>query len=70
MSLLAFRLLFFQLFNHIRGALNVTLGLIGAEIKLLMDLRLSLVQRIHNVEHGGKCNQTPDNERQRSEQVA
>ena len=50
--------------------MDVTLGLIGAEIKLLMDLRLSLVQRIHNVEHGGKRNQTPDNERQRSEQVA
>jgi hypothetical protein len=58
-----------QLFNHVRRTLNIALGLIGVEIKLLMDLGFPLVQRVDDIKHRDKRNQQPQQYRQRSEQI-
>jgi hypothetical protein len=60
----------FQLFNHIRGSLNIALRLIGIEVKFLADFRLSVMQGVDDIEHGNESDQHPEQYRQRSEQVA
>ena len=40
-----------QLFHYIRGTLDIALGLIGVEIKLLMDFGFPLVQRVDDIKH-------------------
>lgn len=58
-----------QLFHYIRGTLDIALGLIGVEIKLLMDFGFPLVQHVDDIKHRDKRNKQPQQYRQRSEQI-
>ena len=58
-----------QLFHYIRGTLDIALGLIGVEIKLLMDFGFPLVQRVDDIKRRDKRNKQPQQYRQRSEQI-